>query len=174
MRARRGAMEALRTELSHHTQVSRIAEAAAEILRERFDARSVTVSTFTEGHWQDLVNVGQLGQRDKRFPRDDAYSYELYPVATRLLELGQGYRSSRPDDAVFQEMQMDTGEADLGSVMGVPMVSGGRVRGEVSMRRGQDQPPFSKDDMEVLKDLATVLGTHLWGALRRPIIDRSS
>jgi GAF domain-containing protein len=169
-RSRHDAVEALRNALSGHRQLLVIAESGAEMMRELLGARSVTVSTLTEGHYQDLVNVGQLGQRDVRFPRDDVYMEDLYPVATQLLQLGKGYRSASRDDLVFQEMQRDTGEEDLGSVMGAPMVSGGIVRGEVSMRRGLDQRPFTPEDLQVLQDLATVLGSQLWGASRRAIL----
>jgi GAF domain-containing protein len=169
-RARQEAVDQLRSELEGHRKLLVIAETGAELIRELLDARSVTVSTFTESHYQDLVNVGQLGQRDTRFPRDDVYMEDLYPAATELLQLGKGYCSSQRNDLVFQEMQADTGEEDLGSVLGVPMISGGVVRGEVSMRRGLEQTPFTADDMQILQDLATVLGSHLWGASRRAIL----
>ena len=44
------------------------------------------------------------------------------------------------------------------SFVGVPIVADGRVFGELFVTRNCEQPPFTHEDLDLLMDLATVLG----------------
>lgn len=157
----------LRTRLNWFTEVVAVAEAGAEYLCELLGARTVTVTTYKEGRFQDLVNVGHLPSGEVRYPKDCMYPETMYPVSSRALHEQGGYITSDTSDPLFLEFYASMLGSDATSMMGVAIVSGGVTHGEVFLTRGRDQTAFDRDDFELARDLATTLGSALLAALRR-------
>ena len=164
--ARLHAATQLRDRLNAHTSVLATAEAGAEYFRTLLKADTVTVSTYLDGRYRDLVNAGYLPAGEVRFPSDSVYPDTLYPVTTEELRVHGGYFSVDTTDAVFKEWVAAVPRTKLASILGVGIVSGGSLRGEVCATR-HDVPGFDRDDFDLARDLATTLGSRLMMAIRR-------
>lgn len=170
--ARLQATNQLRVALGERRRLLDVAEAGASFFCHLMVAKTVTVTTLIEDRYQDLVNIGELTLDDERFPPDTIYPVSMYPLTTHLLTESGGYLSSDPADPVFQEIVTAMPYNGVNSLMGVAVVSGGTVRGEVGLTRGHGEPAFNREDFEVARDLATAFGSRLAVALHRPVLDR--
>jgi hypothetical protein len=117
--ARRHAGTQLRTRLNWFTEVVAVAEVGAEYLFELLGARTVTVTTYKDGRYQDLVNVGHLPSGEVRYPKDCMYPETLYPVSTRALHEQGGYITPDTSDPLFLEFYASILGSDATSMMGV-------------------------------------------------------
>jgi GAF domain-containing protein len=156
----------LRQALGSRTRLLDIVEAGAEFLHTAFGARGVMVARLDGDVYRDLVNVGELPPGEDRFPTGGTYSDREYPLATRLLRDSGGYIASTPGDDLFEELLVAL-PSTVGSVIGVSIVSAGTARGEICMTRSKEQPAFTAQDFDVLRDLATIFGSRMVGALDR-------
>jgi len=157
---------ALRAEINRFAELVPVAEAGAEFFRVTFSATTVTVTTYHRGRFRDLVNVGYLPPGEERYPQDCLYPETLYPESLRALQLDGGYFTSDLADPRLLEYS-STMAADATSVMGMAMVAGGEPRGEICLTRTGQQPPFDRQEFELARDLARLLGNRLMMALRR-------
>jgi GAF domain-containing protein len=164
--ARKQIPDQLRQALGSRTRLLDIVEAGAEFLHAAFGARAVMIARLDGEVYRDLVNVGELPPGEDRFPTEASYSDREYPIATRLLRESGGYIASTPGDDLFEELFVAL-PPTVGSVMGVSIVSAGTARGEISMTRSKEQPPFNAQDFDVLRDLATIFGSRMVDALDR-------
>lgn len=138
-----------------------VAESAAEAILEIMSAASVSILLMDEGFYSDLLNVGTLPPGEERFPVNSRYPTSQYPIATERLLDGKGYFSGSAVDEILTEFRHRWPQVSVGSIMGVPIVALGSVHGEVFLIRDEQTPPFNREDMELVADLATMLGARL-------------
>lgn len=137
-------------------------EAVAEEMMALFVAEACSISLLDESGYRDIVNLGSLAPGDKRFPGPDfRYPARDFPLSTELLLKGTGYISANARSDLYKEYQGMWPQMPAGSFMGVPIVASGQVGGEVYLARGAKQPPFSSEDLDVARDLATPYGSAL-------------
>ncbi|HVQ87491.1 MAG TPA: GAF domain-containing protein [Actinomycetes bacterium] len=157
---RDAASKRIRTVLDEASGLIPVAEAMGEAFLDIMVASAVSISLLDEDGYRDLVNVGKLGQGEVRFP-NERYPISLYPAAAARLLARQGYISADGTLDLDADHPHLSAWAGVGCFMGVPIVAGAEVRGEVLMVRGKNNPVFSAEDLEVAGDLATQFGARL-------------
>ena len=138
-----------------------VAEAAAASIHETVRATCVTVILMDGDQFWDLVDVWSPGFDYDRFPVDSRYPTSVYPVATERLLSGRGYFTGDAVDEVLIEYRRLWPEVNIGSIMGVPIIAMGEVHGEIFLLRDDMKPAFDRDEMDLVADLATLLGARL-------------
>jgi len=158
--ARVDATARIRDILDNTRGLLRTCELVAEEIRELVAARSVTISLIENGNYRDLVIVGYLGPGEERLPRNHQYPATLYPTATELLLAQHAYVSSQ-SPKIREEHMVDDSTVSAGCFMGIPIVAGNEVRGELFATRAKLVPEFTREDMEIVRDLVTQLGVRI-------------
>jgi len=141
-----------------------VAEAAAETILGVLGAATVSVTLLDperDEYW-DLVSVGALMPGDERFPLNARYPASGFPEATKRLLNEDGYLSLDSSDRVLVEYHTHwPGDINIGSIMGAPLVAGAEVRGEILVARDRRAPRFSRLDLDLAREMSTVLGDRL-------------
>jgi len=156
----------LRVALGSHKRLMDVADAGAQFFLQLMAARTVVVTTLSNGEYRDLVIAGELPPDEVRYPDDAVYAEALFPESTRLLHKQGGYVTSDPHDPVFVEYVVSTASLGVTSLMGVAVVHAGNIWGEVALTRGANQPGFTDDDFATVRDLGTSFGARLTTAPR--------
>ena len=164
--AKLAASNRLRSVIDDETGLRAVSEATAETVLEIMDAKSVSIILLDDRGCRDLVNVGQLAPGEYRFPEDEAYPAGCYPAATTRLLAGEWYVSIGSGLDLLRKYGELTPEQNIGSVLGVPVMYGGEVWGEIFMLRGTQAAEFTTEDLQVARDLATQFGMGLPQLLR--------
>ena len=155
----------MRARLTQAHELVDVADTGAEYLYRLLEAATVTVSTLEEGWYRDVVIVGDLAPGETRHPEDLTYPESLYPVSSKALhDRGGYYTSDRTDPLILEFVEAMQG-MEIGALMGVAIMSGGVARGEVNLTRRPGDPPFDREDFELVRDLATSFGTRLLVAM---------
>lgn len=140
-----------------HSGLLDVVEATAVVICRELSARTVTVTLLEDDTYRDIVKVGDYDPAESIDVREQ-YPASNYPEATARLLAHQAYASGDSAHEIHSE-HLQIVPADLVSgFMGVPIVADGQVRGEVFATRRATEPPFTLDDVEVARDLATQLG----------------
>jgi len=156
----------LRSRLEQVTTRRDVARVGSEYFRDMLNARSVSITTLGDGRYKELVNVGTLPPPSSWYPKETVYPETVYPLTTQKLKAG-GYFTASLDHLDYVELVGSRDDPEVQSVMGVPIVSGGQLRGEMFMARGYEQEPFDQEDLDASRDLAGVLGDSLQAAAGR-------
>jgi len=146
-----------------HRDVARV---GSQYFRELLNARSVSVTTLEDGYFNELINVGTLPPPSGWYPKETVYPESVYPATTEKLRAG-GYFTANLEDPDYVELVGSRDDSEVQSVMGVPIVSGGQLLGEVFMAHGHGQGPFDQEDLDASCDLAGYLGDSLQAATGR-------
>lgn len=133
-----------------------VLELAAEEAREAIGAASLSVGRFDHerGELESLINVGDLGGDEVRFPADEIYPVSEHPNVAALMRAGTAYFNDL-DDA-----HCDPSDAELlrrlgkSSDVGVPITLEGEIWGEVWASQRIGDPPFRADDLSFLEAIA--------------------
>jgi len=146
-------------------RLEEVLELAAERSLEAIDAASLSISRWhpETGILQTLVNVGDLGPGEERFPTDEVYSVEDFPSLNRLIS---GFESALT--AVDDPDSDPAGRAVLErlgkeSSLSVPMLLKGKPWGELDAMTAPGQPRLTRQDVEFLRAIADQLA----GAIHR-------
>ena len=134
-----------------------LAQGAAAAVAELMAAASAHITLIVDDQFCDLVNVGDLMPGMSTFPDQQYYALSDYPSAAKCLLEHRGYLSTH-DTAVVNEYAELTPYEVPACFMGAPIVAQGQVFGELFLTRNNSQPPFTEEDLELVIDLATVLG----------------
>lgn len=145
-----------------------VAEAAADVICEELSARTVTVTLLQNEVYRDLVKVGSYDPHERIDPTE-SFPASLYPEATARLLARQAYVSSEQIPHIEREHLQIVSPEVVSAFMGVPIVADGEVRGEVFATRRAGEPPFSDDDVDMARDLATQLGSQFPRLLAEPL-----
>jgi GAF domain-containing protein len=154
--------------IDQYEELVPLAHGAAAAVAELMAAASAHVTLIVGDQYCDIVNVGDLMSGQVTYPERQYYPLDSYPAATERLLSHRGYISS-DELAVVDEYRVQTPYSVPASFMGVPIVAQGQVFGELFLTRSSDQPPFTQEDLELVMDLATVIGGRI-----PSVIDASS
>jgi GAF domain-containing protein len=155
--ARLDATARIRDILENTRGLLRTCELVGEEIRELVAARSVTISLIENDTYRDLVIVGYLAPGEERLPRNHQYPATLYPTAYELLLSQRAYVSSQSPQ-IREEHMVDDSTVSAGCFMGIPIIAGNEVRGELFATRAKLVPEFTQDDLDIVRDLLTQLG----------------
>jgi diguanylate cyclase (GGDEF)-like protein len=139
-------------------RLEEVLELAAERALEALGGSSLAISRWEQdaGLVRTLVNVGELGPEEERFPKDETYSVEDYPSMLALREGGSSLAAiDDPDsDPAQRELLKRLGkEASLS----VPMMLHGEPWGELEVMTAPGRPRVTRDDETFLRAIADVL-----------------
>jgi diguanylate cyclase (GGDEF)-like protein len=142
-----------------------VLELAAERSLEALGGASLAISRWdTEaGIVRTLVNVGQLGPGEERFPKNETYSVADYPSMEKVMREGGSSLAAIDDpntDPSQRELLMRLGKE---SSLSVPMMLRGEPWGELEVMTAPGAPRLTKTDESFLRAIAD----QLVGAIHR-------
>jgi diguanylate cyclase (GGDEF)-like protein len=142
-----------------------VLELVAERALEALGGSSLAISRWDmeSGVVRTLVNVGELGPGEERFPQDETYSVNDYPSVVTVIREG-GSSLAFVDDPETDQAQRDL-LTRLGkeSSLSVPMILGGEPWGELWVTSAPGAPRLTYDDETFLRAIADQLA----GAIHR-------
>ena len=139
------------------TRLEDVLEAAAEEALAVSGASSLAISRFDRqtGSIQTLINVGEVGPREERFPTEEFYAMSDWPQVRELIENQRPYtndiRTEDCDPAAAGLLKRSGQTSDIG----VAIVVGDEVWGEIRAARTAAQRPFAAEDALLLADVAS-------------------
>ncbi len=146
-------------------RLEEVLELAAERSLEAVGGASLSISRWDPeaGILRTLVNVGDLGPAEERFPEDEIYSVEDYPSLQRLMGEGE-FSIAAVDDPNTEASQREL-LARLGkeSSLSVRMILEGKPWGELEVMTKPGEPRASEVDVEFLR----AISDQLVGAIHR-------
>ena len=149
----------------------RLLELAAEEARGAMYASSVSVSRLEVGTMtvRTIVNVGDLGPDEVRWPEDETYTMDEFVNLELVVDDLTIWTATVEDpDCDPTERRLLT-ELGKGSSIGGPIVVDGQLWGEFYATRHIGQPGFDADDVAYLEALIAILS----GAISRSLREES-
>jgi diguanylate cyclase (GGDEF)-like protein len=142
-----------------------VLELAAERSLEALGAASLAISRWDmeAGIVRTLVNVGELGPGEERFPEDETYSVADYPSMANVMREGGSSLAAIDDpdtEPAQRELLMRLGKE---SSLSVPMMLRGEPWGELEVMTARGAPRLTKTDESFLRAIAD----QLVGAIHR-------
>lgn len=164
-------LAAMAAALGSSQDLPALLETAAEGARGVLQASSVSVSRLEDGMpvVRTIVNVGDLGPQEVRWPEDESYALADYPNLVRVVEDLQMWTASLDDtdgDANEAALLVSLGK---GAALGAPIVVDGRLWGELYATRTPDEPPFGSEDLAYVEAITAILA----GAVSRSVREES-
>jgi len=137
-------------------------------------AASISISRLEvgTGSVRTLINVGQLGPSEQRWPEDEVYELETLANLRGLVEQATPYTIS------LDEVDADAGEIELlrelgkGSAVGLPIVTDGQLWGEFYATRHVGRPAMGADELNFLDALTAILGGAVARSVREDALGR--
>jgi diguanylate cyclase (GGDEF)-like protein len=146
-------------------RLEEVLELAAERALEALGGSSLAISRWDmdSGVVRTLVNVGELGPGEERFPKDETYSVNDYPSVVTIIREG-GSSLAAIDDPETDEAQREL-LTRLGkeSSLSVPLIFRGEPWGELWVTTAPGEPRLTYDDETFLRAIAD----QLVGAIHR-------
>jgi diguanylate cyclase (GGDEF)-like protein len=131
-----------------------VLELAAERSLQAIGAASLSISRWESGWVVTLINVGQLGPGEERFPEDERYWLEEYPTTARLLADG-GMMVAAVDDPDSDEAQRALlRRLEKESSLSVPIVAAESTWGELWATSAIGEPRLTERDGVFLRAIA--------------------
>lgn len=133
-----------------------VLELAAEEALRAIDAASLSVSRWEKesGAIRTLINVGDLGPGEQRFPTDETYAAAEYPFIAEMIHGLRPYFNSLDDEncePLAAELLRKVGKS---SDLGVPIMVEGEAWGEVWATKAVGDLPFRSEDVSFLEAIA--------------------
>jgi diguanylate cyclase (GGDEF)-like protein len=149
----------------------RLLEIAAEEARGTLAAASVSVSRLEPGTStvRTLINVGDLGPTEERWPDNEIYDMEDFANLARLTEEQRPWRASVDDPTCDLRERGLLVELGKHSAIGSPIIVDGQMWGEFYATRFADAEDFSGLDASYMEALMAILG----GAISRSLREES-
>jgi diguanylate cyclase (GGDEF)-like protein len=137
-----------------------VLEVVAEETRRVVGASSVSISRWEREHdrVRTLINVGELGPGELRFPTAETYALADYPLAARLLRDGDSYVVSRGDRDLGPHDEQLLDALGKGSYIGVPVIFDGRTWGKLEAFANVGAVPFTRRHVPFLEAIAGQVG----------------
>ncbi|UJA19469.1 diguanylate cyclase [Thermoleophilia bacterium SCSIO 60948] len=142
-------------------QLDDVLELAAEEALLAVGADSLSVGRFDRDarSLQVLINVGELSELEERFPEDENYPLESFPLLARMLEDGEPYFTAvDAHDADPTQVRL-LGELGRSSDLAVPIIVEDLIWGEVWAAKGIGEPAFRAEDVSLLELIAGQIAT---------------
>jgi diguanylate cyclase (GGDEF)-like protein len=149
----------------------RLLEIAAEEALTALDAASISVSRLAPGTMtvRTIINVGELGPTEERWPDHEVYAMEDFANLAILTEERRPWRASRDDrdcDPRERELLEELGKH---CAIGSPIIVDGQLWGEFYATRFAGRPDFGSLDASYMEALMAILG----GAISRSLREES-
>jgi diguanylate cyclase (GGDEF)-like protein len=152
---RLAAMAAVATAVAGADELEEVLEVAAEQIRGALGVSSVSISRWhlAERRLQTLINVGELGPGEERWPVYETYDIAQFPLAHRVL------REGRPHVTSLHAPNADPAERDLLIALGkewcaaFPIVYDGATWGEIYVTNAPGKPPLDAGELTFLADV---------------------
>jgi len=136
--------------LEHTSEAARSAMGAASLSISRWERERSVMRT--------LINVGDLGPGEERWPEDETYGLDAHPSVGRLLRTAQPYFNAVDDPDADPHATALLTSLGKDSDIGVPIVVEGEVWGEVWASTAPGSPRFTGHDVRFLEAIAGQLG----------------
>jgi len=137
-----------------------IVDLAAEEAARVLVAASASISRIEPGDvLRTLVNVGDLGPDEERWPLDEVYRVADYPRLRDVVTELRGWTCTvdRPDDEPEEVALMRAlGKA---AALGAPIVVDGALWGELYLTRAAGRPPFGSAELAYAEALSAILAS---------------
>jgi diguanylate cyclase (GGDEF)-like protein len=142
-----------------------VLELAAERALEAMGGASLSISRWDvdAGLIRTLVNVGELGPGEERFPEDETYTVHEYPSLITVMREGRPAFSAVDDPDTEPSMRELLQRLGKESSLAVPMILEGKPWGELEVMTAPGRPRVSPDDVDFLRAIAD----QLVGAIHR-------
>jgi diguanylate cyclase (GGDEF)-like protein len=140
-------------------RLEEVLELAAERALEALGGSSLAISRWDleSGSVRTLINVGELGPGEERFPENEIYSEHDYPSVVEVIREGRSSLAAVDDpetDEAQRELLLRLGKE---SSLSVPMVFRGEPWGELWVTTAPGAPRLTADDEIFLRAIADVL-----------------
>jgi diguanylate cyclase (GGDEF)-like protein len=137
-----------------------VLEVVGEETRRVVGASSVSISRWEREHdrVRTLINVGELGPGEDRFPTSETYELAEYPLAAQLLREGASYVISRGDRDLGPHDRRLLEALDKSSYIGVPVIFDGRTWGKLEAFANISAAPFTRRHIPFLEAIAGQVG----------------
>ena len=140
-------------------RLEEVLELAAERSLEALGGSSLAISRWEmeTGVVRTLVNVGELGPGEERFPKDETYSVDDYPSMGLIMREGGSSLGAVDDpetDPAQRELLKRLGKE---SSLSVPMMLQGEPWGELELMTAPGRPRVTRDDETFLRAIADQL-----------------
>jgi GAF domain-containing protein len=156
--------------IDRYEDLRSLAHGAAAAVAELMAATTAHVTLIVEDQFYDLVNVGELPPGQVTFPKGQFYPMSAYPAAAERLLTHRGYLSTDQLEVVTEYIEQLPYEVP-DCFMAAPIVAQGRVLGEIFLTRGPGEPTFTHEDLDLVIDLATVVGSRIPAVIGDESID---
>lgn len=112
-----------------------VLEVAAEETMHAVGAASASISRWEREHARarTLINVGELGPEEERWPEEELYAIADYPVMARVLERAEPQTVHLADSSLSEQDRALLESLCKGSGLAVPIVYRGAVWGELEV-----------------------------------------
>ncbi len=149
----------------------RLLEIAAEEARVALEAASVSVSRLETGTStvRTIVNVGDLGPTEERWPDSEIYDMEDFANLAVLAEERRPWRASLDDPSSDARELLLLAELGKHCAIGSPIIVDGQLWGEFYATRETGRPDFGSLDASYMEALMAILG----GAISRSLREES-
>jgi diguanylate cyclase (GGDEF)-like protein len=153
--------------LGRSERLETIVEMCAEEARRAIDAASVSISRLEAGTGlvRTLINVGDLGPTEERWPTSEIYSLQDFNQLRSVVESLRTWTYSLDDPNVDPQEAELLHALEKSSALGAPLVVDGALWGELYATRGHGQPPFEGGETAYFEALAAILS----GAISRAL-----
>jgi diguanylate cyclase (GGDEF)-like protein len=151
----------------------RLLEIAAEEARTAMRAASVSVSRLIPGTItvRTIVNVGDLGPDEVRWPENETYVMDEFAGLKLVVDGLQSWAWSVSDPACPPSERALLTELGKGSSLGAPLVVDGRLWGEFFATRHVGDPGFDDIDAAYMEALLAILSGAVSRALREESLE---
>ncbi|MET0817749.1 MAG: HD domain-containing phosphohydrolase, partial [Solirubrobacteraceae bacterium] len=141
-------------------RLEEVLEVVAEETHRVTGASIVSISRWEREHHQlrCLINVGDLRGRWERFPADEVYPLDTYPMAEPLLQEGTPYVVERADLSLPATDRQLLEDLEMDICVGVPVVVEGRIWGLLDVFAGGAGTPLSDRSVPFLEAIAGQVG----------------
>ena len=138
-----------------------VLELAADEARGAVGAASLSVSRWESESRaiRTLINVGELGPEEERYPAEELYPVSEYPAVGEMVRSGIPYFNSIDDKNCDPRAAKVLNEVGKGSDLGVPIIVEGETWGEVWATKAIGEPPFRAEDVAFLEAIAGQFAT---------------
>ncbi|HLM08425.1 MAG TPA: sensor domain-containing diguanylate cyclase [Thermoleophilaceae bacterium] len=140
-------------------RLEEVLELAAERALAAIGGASLSVSRWDmdAGLVRTLVNVGDLGPGEQRFPEDETYSVEDYPSILSVMNEGRPHYATVDDEGSDPAMRALLQRLGKESSLAVPMILDGKPWGELEVMTAPGRPRVTSGDVDFLRAIADQL-----------------
>jgi diguanylate cyclase (GGDEF)-like protein len=170
-RARLRSLASVARALGRSEALNDLLEVAAEEARTALSAATVSVSRLVPGTLmvRTIINVGDLGPQETRWPEDETYFIDEFDGLRIVLDSLETWSYSLQDASIPESERRLLLDLGKGSSLGAPLVVDGRLWGEFYATRHVGEPGFVDVDAAYLEALLAILS----GGVSRALAEES-